>query len=129
MLGYGVDELPAFYARQSGLPLDYRVERAGEIAAILTAHDRLGLQNGTLITNPIPEAHALPRDVIDGMIDTALSSMAAAGIVGKHATPYLLQKITELSGGDSLAANRALVVNNARLAAEIAVAYCDAAPL
>ena len=123
VLGYGVDELPAFYARESGLPVDYRVDTAAEIAAMLAAHDRLGLRNGTLITNPIPRAHALPRASIDGLIETALSSMTAAGVTGKDATPYLLQKITELSGGDSLAANRSLVVNNAHLAAEVAVAY------
>ena len=104
VLGYGVDRLPAFYARDSGLPLDYRVDSADEVAAILTAHDQ-----------------------IDGIIASALSSLDETGVGGKDATPFLLQKISELSGGDSLTANRALVVDNARLAAKIALAYCQSA--
>ena len=123
VLGYGVDDLPAFYARESGLPIDYRVEGAEQVAEILAAHDSIGLQNGTLITNPVPEKVAMPRERIDDVIDTALSSLDGAGIGGKDVTPFLLEKITELSGGDSLAANRALVVHNARVAAKIAVAY------
>ncbi len=123
VLGYGVEYLPAFYARDSGLPLDYRVNSAGDIAKMLVAHDSIGLGNGTLIANPIPEAHALPRETIDRLIETAIEEMNVAGITGKDTTPFLLQRISELSGGDSLAANRALVVNNARLAAEVAVAY------
>ena len=123
VLGYGVDNLPAFYARDSGLPLDYRVDNAEQIAGMLVAHDSIGLGNGTLITNPIPEAHALPRETIDGLIETAIEEMDAAGIRGKDTTPFLLKRISELSGGDSLAANRALVINNASLAASIAVAY------
>ena len=125
VLGYGVDNLPAFYARDSGLPLDYRVDTADEIAAMLAAHDAIGLKNGTLIANPIPAAHALPRESIDRLIETAIEEMEAASIVGKDATPFLLKRISELSGGDSLVANIALVVNNARLAAEVAVAYAS----
>ncbi|MDJ0760676.1 MAG: pseudouridine-5'-phosphate glycosidase [Woeseiaceae bacterium] len=123
VLGFRIDNLPAFYARDSGLPLDYRVETAADIAAMLIAHDSIGLNNGTLIANPIPAAHALPRETMDRLINTAIKEMEAAAITGKDATPFLLQRITELSAGDSLAANMALVVNNARLAAEIAVSY------
>ena len=120
-----VDNLPAFYARDSGLALDYRVDSAEEIAAMLLAHDSIGLRGGTLVTNPIPEAHALPREIIDNLIEMAIAEMDAAGVRGKETTPFLLQRISELSGGDSLEANRALVVSNARLAAEIAVAYAN----
>ncbi|MDJ0917406.1 MAG: pseudouridine-5'-phosphate glycosidase [Woeseiaceae bacterium] len=125
VLGYGVDNLPAFYARDSGLPLDYRVDSPADIAAMLVAQDSIGLCNGTLITNPIPAEHALPRETMDRLVDTAISQMEAAAITGKDATPFLLKRITELSGGESLAANMALVINNARLAAEVAVAYAS----
>ena len=128
VLGYQSDELPAFYARSSGQPVDARVESAAEIADILSAKRRLQLEGGVIIANPVPEAHALAPAQIDGVIDEALAEADARGIRGKDITPFLLGRIAERSGGDSLAANIALIRSNARLAAEIAVALSNVEP-
>ncbi len=126
VLGYQTDELPAFYARSSSQPVDARVESAIEIAEILSAKRRLGLEGGVIVANPIPEAHALAPEHINDIIDEALALAEERGVRGKDTTPFLLSRIAERSGGDSLAANIALIRNNARLAAEIAVALNDA---
>jgi len=123
VVGYRTDTVPAFYARESGFPVDYRLDDAADIAAALRAKDELGLHGAILVTNPVPAEHALPPDEIDGYIDEALAAMQAAGITGKATTPYLLARIAERTGGRSLDANIELVLNNARLAADVAVAF------
>lgn len=122
VVGYQTDSLPAFFARDSGFPVDCRLDDAGQIARALQAKWGMGLRGGMVIANPIPQAHALPGDVMDAAIDHALHEAEARGIIGKAITPFLLARVNELTGGDSLAANIELVLNNARLAAAIAVA-------
>ena len=122
VIGYGTDELPAFYTRHSGFGVDYRIDTPEELAAAFQAKTDCGLKGGMLVTNPIPEEFSMPKEVIDRAIDQALSEMEAAGIHGKQCTPFLLAKVKDLTGGDSLAANIQLVLNNARLAAQTAKA-------
>lgn len=123
VLGYQTKELPAFYTRHSGLEIDYRVNTPEEIASIYAAERALGYTSGLLITNPIPEEFSMPADVIEKAITKALQEAADQGIHGKEITPFLLDKVQKLTGGDSLHANIELVFNNAQLAAKIAVAY------
>jgi pseudouridine-5'-phosphate glycosidase len=120
VIGYQTDEMPAFYTRSSGCMLSCRADSPEEIAEIITAKLRLGLQGGTVIANPIPEKYQMAPAVINNAIEAALKEMDACGIGGKDATPFLLAKIVELTGGDSLKANIHLVQNNAALAAQIA---------
>ena len=120
VIAYGQDEFPAFWSRSSGLPAPLRMESAAEIAAAHALKARLGLKGGQLVANPIPEADELPRAVILPHIEAALAEADAKGIAAKAVTPFLLQRVYELTGGRSLTANIALVLNNARLAAEIA---------
>lgn len=122
VIGYGTDELPAFYTRHSGFKVDRRMDSPGEIADAIRAQRALKYPGGMLITNPIPEAYAMPREVIDGAIEQALREADQAGIKGKDSTPYLLAKVVELTGGDSLQSNIQLVYNNVALAAQIASA-------
>ena len=122
VIGYGTDELPAFYTRHSGFGVDYRIDTPEELAAAFQAKTDCGLKGGMLVTNPIPEEFSMPKEVIDRAISQALSEMEAAGIHGKQCTPFLLAKVKDLTGGDSLAANIQLVLNNARLAAQTAKA-------
>lgn len=122
VIGYGTDELPAFYTRHSGFSVDYRIDTPEELAAAFQAKTDCGLKGGMLVTNPIPEEFSMPKEVIDRAISQALSEMEAAGIHGKQCTPFLLAKVKDLTGGDSLAANIQLVLNNARLAAQTAKA-------
>lgn len=123
VLGFRTSELPAFFCRESGLGVDARVESAQEIARAMQAQWALGLQGGLVIANPIPEAHALPRERVDQAIDEALADASAQGIAGKAVTPFLLARVNALTGGNSLASNIQLVLNNARLAAAIAAAH------
>ena len=125
VIGYGTQELPAFYTRQSGFSVDYRVDTPQELASALKASHEMGLQGGILVTNPIPEEFAMPKEVIDKAIDRAIAECNEQGIKGKDTTPFLLARVAELTGGDSLASNIRLVYNNARLAAQTAVAYCN----
>ena len=120
VLGYGTEELPAFYTRTSGLKVDYRVDSPEEIARIMAVRSDLGLSGGILVTNPIPEAWSMDPVLINGTMDRAVAEAEAQGITGKEVTPFLLARVKELTGGDSLEANIALVKNNARLAARIA---------
>ena len=122
VLGYGTDTLPAFYSRSSGLPVDQRVDTPDQVAAIVAARDRLGLAHGILVTVPVPEAAALPIEEAEAAIAEATRLAEAAGIHGKAVTPYVLAKVLELTGGRSQQANIAALVNNAHVAAQIAVA-------
>ena len=123
VVGYQTDTLPAFYTRSSGHPVDYRVETPEEIAQALHVKWDLGLSGGLVVGNPIPAKHALDDDEIEGIIAEAIVETTRSGITGKDTTPFLLAKIAERTGGRSLDANIQLVLNNARLAAEIAAAF------
>ena len=120
VLGYGTEELPAFYTRSSGFRVDYRVDTPEELARAFRTQQALGLMGGMLVTNPIPEEYAMPLDVINRAIDQAIAESVEKGIKGKATTPFLLARVAELTGGDSLASNIRLVYNNARLAAQTA---------
>jgi pseudouridylate synthase len=122
VIGYQTDEFPAFYSRSSGLPVDLRAETPHEIAAIINARDQLGLSGGTLITVPVPAKDEWPAAEAQIIIDQALHDAEAKHITGKVVTPYLLQRVSDLSGERSKKANKALLLNNARLAAQIALA-------
>lgn len=119
VIGYGTDRLPAFFARDSGFGVDARLDTPAQVAQVLQAQWALGLA-GVLITQPVPEAHALPRERVDAAIAAALADASAQGVTGKAVTPFLLARVNALTGGDSLAANIALIRNNARLAAAVA---------
>ena len=123
VVGYQTDALPAFFTRDSAFKVDYRLDSATEIAAVLKAKWGIGLQGGMVVANPIPEQYAMPRDAIDRAIEQALQEAQQQGVLGKESTPFLLARICELTGGDSLASNIQLVLNNARLASAIALAY------
>ena len=124
VIGYGTEELPAFYTRQSGFKVDYRIDTPAELAAAFKASHAMGLPGGMLVTNPIPEEYSMPADVINAAIDQAIAEANAKGIHGKATTPFLLARVAELTGGDSLASNIRLVYNNAKVAALTAVEYC-----
>ncbi len=127
VVGYQADALPAFFTCESGFKVDYRLDSAQAIAAAMRAQWAMGLPGGMVIANPIPAQYAMDRETIDGAIAQALHEAAQQGISGKASTPFLLARVNELTGGDSLAANIALVLNNARLAAAIALAYAAGA--
>lgn len=120
VIGFGVDEFPAFYSRSSGLRLEARAENAADAAAMIRAKWAMGLEGGALIVNPIPAEAAIPNNEIDKVIARALAEAEAQGVKGKAVTPFLLARVAELTGGASLKANLALLENNAKAAAEIA---------
>lgn len=120
VIAYGQDAFPAFWSRDSGLPAPLRMDRPAEIAAAHRTRQALGLPGGQLVTNPIPEADELSRDMLSPLIAQAQAEADAAGVTGKAVTPFLLQRLFELTEGRTLAANIALVKNNARLGAAIA---------
>lgn len=120
VLGYQTDSLPAFYTRTSEHSVDYRLDSDTDIAAFLKAKWGMKLNGGVVIANPIPEAYAMDPAKIQQAIEQALSESVEQGISGKDSTPFLLARVAELTGGDSLASNIQLVFNNARLAAGIA---------
>ena len=120
VIGYQTEELPAFYTRKSGFNVDYRLDTPEEIAAAFRAKLGMDLKGGMLVTNPIPEAYSMDPEVINKAIDDAVAEANRKGIRGKQTTPFLLAKIKDITGGDSLASNIQLVYNNARLAAQIA---------
>ena len=122
VIGYGTEELPAFYTRKSGFGVDYRVDSPEELAAMFAAQRDLGYKGGMLVTNPNPEEYAMPKDVIDAAIEQALRECKEQGVHGKETTPFLLARVVELTGGDSLESNIQLVLNNARVAARTAAA-------
>ncbi len=117
---YGQDELPAFWSRSSGLPAPIRLDSAADIARAQLARRAMGLPGGQLVANPIPLADEIPASELSPVIETALAEANKNGITAKNVTPFLLQRIFELTEGRSLTANIALVLNNARLASEIA---------
>ena len=121
VIGYTTDELPAFFTRKSGIKVCYRMDSALEIAKTLKAKSDMGLTGGMLITNPIPEEYSMDATVINQAIDKAILEAEQRGIKGKDITPFLLDKIQKITGGNSLASNIQLVLNNARLATQIAV--------
>ena len=117
VIGFGTEELPAFYTRKSGFGVDYRVDSPEELAAIYAAQRELGYRGGMLVTNPIPEEYAMDKEVIDAAIERALEEAKEQHIHGKETTPFLLARVVELTGGESLESNIQLVLNNARVAA------------
>ena len=120
VIGYGTEELPAFYTRKSGFKVDYRIDTPEELAAAFRAKQEMGLGGGMLVTNPIPEEYSMDPVRINKAIDEAVTEANRLGIKGKETTPFLLAKIKDITGGDSLASNIQLVLNNARLAAKVA---------
>jgi pseudouridine-5'-phosphate glycosidase len=122
VIGYGTDLFPAFFARSSGERIEHRLDTPAEIAALIKVSRQLGLPGGLLIANPIPEAQALPEASIAQTIDEATRDAQQRGVGRKALTPFLLGRVLELTKGESLTANIALVRNNARLAAQVAVA-------
>ena len=124
VIGYGTDELPAFYTRKSGFGVDYRVDSPAELAEMFRAQLELGMKGGMLVTNPIPEEYSMDKAVIDAAIEQALRECSEQGVKGKDTTPFLLAKVVELTGGDSLESNIKLVLNNAAVAAQTAAELC-----
>lgn len=121
VVGFGTDELPAFFTRKSGIKLGIRMDSAEEVARALKAKNDLGLTGGMLVVNPIPEEYSMDEDVINTAIDKAIIEADERGIKGKDVTPFLLDRIQRITGGESLASNIELVLNNARVASQIAV--------
>ena len=124
VIGYGTDELPAFYTRSSGFGVDYRVDTPEQLAAMFKAQQELGMKGGMLVTNPIPEQYAMDKAVIDAAIEQAVAESKEQGIHGKEPTPFLLARVVELTGGDSLESNIQLVLNNAIVASKTAAELC-----
>ncbi|MBQ0037895.1 MAG: pseudouridine-5'-phosphate glycosidase [Clostridiales bacterium] len=125
VIGYGTEELPAFYTRKSGFGVDYRLDTPQELAEAFHVKRTLGLRGGMLVTNPIPEEYSMDADTINEAIDKAVAACKTLGIHGKETTPFLLSRIKDITGGDSLDSNIQLVYNNARLAADTACALCE----
>jgi pseudouridine-5'-phosphate glycosidase len=128
VIGFGTDEFPAFYTSRSGLRLEERADSPAEIARLLAAKWGLGLGGGVVVANPVPEEHSMNAAAVGAAIETAIEAADRSGVKGKDLTPFLLAKIKELTGGESLEANIALVLNNADLAARIASEYASARP-
>lgn len=123
VIGYRTDRLPAFFTRDSDFGVDVRLDTPDEVARVMKSTWDLGLGGGLVIANPIPTPHALPREAVDRAIDEALADAKAQRIGGNAVTPFLLARVNALTGGNSLAGNIELVLNNARLAAAVALAY------
>lgn len=125
VIGYKTDEFPAFYSRESGFNVNYRMDSAKEIAEMIKAKWDLGLNGGVIIANPVPEEYSMEKNKIDIAIEEALKKADEEGIRGKDVTPFLLSRIKDITGGKSLESNIKLVLNNAKLAAEIAAVLQD----
>ncbi len=125
VIGYKTKTLPAFYSRESDFEVDYKMDSSKEIAEMVFAKNILNLDGGVLVTNPIPKEDEFPRELIESHIELALEEANKLGIKGKDSTPFLLAKIKEITDGKSLVSNIALVLNNARLGASIAVDICN----
>ena len=126
VLGLGTDEFPAFYRRESGLPVDRRFAAVEPLAAAVRAHFELGAGSGVLVANPIPEGEEMPRELYERALGEALAAAAAAGVRGRAVTPFLLDRMRAITGGESVRANLALLRNNARVAARLAAALARA---
>ncbi len=124
VIGYKTSELPAFYTRKSGFGVDYELDTPEELARAFHVKEELDLRGGMLVTNPIPEQYSMDPDIINAAIDKAIEECKTLGIKGKETTPFLLAKIKDITGGDSLASNIQLVYNNAKLAALTAAELC-----
>ena len=124
VIGYQTKELPAFYTRHSGFGVDYQLDSPAELAAAFRCQREMGLKTGMLVTNPIPEQYSMDSAVINAAIDRAIAEAAEQGIHGKATTPFLLARVKDLTGGDSLESNIRLVYNTAALAAETAAELC-----
>ena len=124
VIGFGTKTLPAFYTRESDFGVDYRIDTPEELAAAFKASIEMGMKSGMLVANPIPEEFAMPKATIDAAIAQAVAESVEQGIKGKETTPFLLARVAELTGGNSLASNIQLVFNNAKVAALTAVEYC-----
>ncbi len=122
--GWRTDEVPAFYSRESGFAVDVRVEDAAEVAGLWRAHREMGLPGALLLCVPPPEAQALDADEVEAAISAALAQAEERGVRGKEVTPFLLRAVAEATGGRSLEANVALLLNNARVGARVAAALC-----
>lgn len=121
VVGFGTDELPAFYTRRSGFGVDYRIDSEQELAQVIKSKWDLGLNGGVVVANPIPEEYAMDFDLINKAIEDAVAEAEEKGIKGKESTPFLLSKVKDITKGDSLEANIQLVYNNARVGANLAV--------
>jgi pseudouridine-5'-phosphate glycosidase len=121
VVGFGTEEMPAFYTRKSGFKVDYKVDTANELAEALNTKWELGLKGGVVVANPIPEEFQLDYDMITNVINKAVVEAEEKGIKGKESTPFLLSKVKEITEGKSLDANIELVYNNARLASDLAI--------
>ena len=128
VLGHGTDEFPAFYRRSSGLPVDRRYDVLRDLAVAVRAHFALGLGTGVVIGNPIPAEHEMPLELYEGSLATALADARRLGVRGREVTPYLLERLRELTASGSVFSNRALLVHNARVAAGLATAIAEGAP-
>lgn len=124
ILGYKTDKLPAFYTRSSKFNVDYRVDSPLEAAKAFEAQRGAGLHTGMLMANPIPEKFSMDEEMINNAIEAAVKEACEKGVKGKDSTPFLLSKVKDITGGSSLDANIELVFNNAKVAAQIAKAYC-----
>jgi pseudouridine-5'-phosphate glycosidase len=125
VIGIGTDTLPAFYARSSGLPIDIRIETPADAARIIAAHQRLGMSQGLLFTVPVPAGQELASEAAERAIEQATREADERGIQGKAVTPFVLARVAELTEGEARRANVALLVNNARVGGEIAVALAE----
>ena len=123
VVGFGTDDFPSFYSASSDFRAPLRVEPVEELAAMMRAKWDLGIGGGISIANPVPVEEEMPREVMDGVIAQALAECGERGITGKDITPFLLGRIVEITDGASLRTNVALVRNNARLGAALAVAH------
>lgn len=125
VVGYQTEKLPSFFSRTSPYDVSVKLDTAQQIAEMIKIKWDLGLNGGVVVANPIPKQDAMDEAVISAAIEKALQESVAQGIKGKETTPFLLAKVVELTGGDSLEANINLVFNNAKLASEIAIHYCN----
>ena len=121
VISFGQPAFPAFYTRDSGLNADFQMDQTNDLANFIATKWQLGLHGGVIVANPVPEAEAMPKAEIDAMTEQALREADEQGISGKAVTPFLLERIKQLTGGRSLSTNIALVKNNAKLGAELAV--------
>jgi pseudouridine-5'-phosphate glycosidase len=122
VVGYGCDEMPAFYSRRSGLPVDVRLEAAVDVAKLFHAQQMLGMESALLVTVPVPTKFEVSRAELEAALDIVLNEAEHKGVVGRELTPFLLSRMSEASEGKTLRANIALLENNARVAAEISAA-------